>query len=315
MQDPVPVIQSVSLSELNRLGHELYVVRGDLTHPNISGNKWYKLKYNLRYALERGLRAILSFGGAHSNHLHALAASGRLYGLQTLGVVRGDWRTSLTPTLQDASDWGMHLIPVSNTEYRNRYDHAWISGLLAQWLDRPGVRDSGLGVEDILMVPEGGSNGDGVLGVCDWARAIYEQFSDPVTLVFPVGSGGTIAGFAAAESRHKVLGVSVVRAGDSQHQYVEKLLSDIDGGKTEWEIVTGFEGKGYGKWSNELVSYLNDAYAQTGVPLEPVYSGKAFQAITALAASDRIATKQVVFVHTGGLQGGRSVPELSWWPQ
>ncbi|WP_168188113.1 1-aminocyclopropane-1-carboxylate deaminase/D-cysteine desulfhydrase [Hahella sp. CCB-MM4] len=311
MRDPVPEIHSVPLSDVNRFGHELYVVRGDLTHPEISGNKWYKLKYNLRSARETGVRAVLSFGGAHSNHLHALAAAGREYGLDTLGVVRGDWRTTLTATLQDAVSWGMRLIPISNTDYRNRNDRAWVSGQLSEWLCRSDVCESGFRPEEVMVIPEGGSNLEGVRGVRDWARAIYSRFADPVTLVMPVGSGGTIAGFAAEASPHQVMGISVVK-DDSRPQYVNRLLLGVGEKQSAWEIVTGFEGKGYGKWSHDLVVRLNDVYAQTEVPLEPVYSGKAFQAMTALAEAGRITTKQIVFVHTGGLQGGRSVPELRW---
>ncbi|WP_020406626.1 1-aminocyclopropane-1-carboxylate deaminase/D-cysteine desulfhydrase [Hahella ganghwensis] len=312
MIDPPLIIQSVDLSAMRKYGLELYIVRGDLTHPDISGNKWYKLKYNLKYAMEKGYKAILSFGGAYSNHLHALAAAGHQYQLKTIGVVRGHWRTEYTATLQDAVNWGMQLVPVTHEDYRRRYDQSWVEEQLANWLQVSGLAQEGVTGKEVLVVPEGGSNRDGVRGVRDWAGEIYSRFDRPVTIVLPVGSGGTIAGFAAENSRHQVVGISVVKAAESQRQTVEALLAEGQGDGSSWEIVSGFEGAGYGKWDQQLVTSLNEVNRQVGIPLEPVYSGKAFHAMMTLAGSGHFNTAQVVFVHTGGLQGGRSEPALEW---
>ncbi len=315
---PTPIIQPLAMAKLLNSEYQFRVVRGDLIHPQISGNKWYKLKLNLQAAKQLAKPVVVSFGGAYSNHIHALAYAGQRMGIPTIGIIRGQWRKQLTPTLADAQRWGMTLITVSTEEYRQRDDEKWVAGELPQWLAVSPWQD-----HQPFVVPEGGSNSLGIAGVREWASAIYAQLPEPATLVMPVGSGGTLAGFAAEVSPHKLLGITVVKSADALRQGIGDRLSRLqqysesnagsrspvrvidDKSGTSWELLAGFEGRGYGHWDDAMLADLTRVTSVLNLPLEPVYSGKAFLALLQLTQSQAFTTRQVVFVHTGGLQGLR----------
>jgi len=302
---PAPIIQPLALESLLSSDYQFYVVRGDLIHQQISGNKWYKLKLNIQAAREQNKPVILSFGGAYSNHIHALAYAGQQTGVATIGIIRGQWRKRLTPTLIDAKNWGMSLVPVSTEDYCRRGDEGWIAQQLPHWLvDTPWQADQ------VCVIPEGGSNQLGVAGVSEWAGAIYALLPEPATIILPVGSGGTLTGFAAVASPHTLLGVTVVKAAESLRQRIQDnlLKPQVDGhSATPWEIVAGFEGRGYGRWSETMLEKIISISSLLELPLEPVYSGKAFLAMLELARNQVFGTRQVVFIHTGGMQGLRGV--------
>lgn len=271
---------------LTRYGIELWCKRDDLIHPAISGNKWRKLKYHLLHAREHGKQHLLSFGGAYSNHIHALAAAGYQTGLRTTGIIRGEADAVSNTTLRDARRWGMDLVFVDRQSYRRRQDPDW----LAQF-DAP----------DTLIVPEGGSSPLAIPGV---AELVGEVPFSPDLWVLPCASGGTLAGLIAGKrDREQILAIAVLKGGDFITDEVCRLhpaAASIPG----WRIALDNHDGGYAKFSPALWQWVEDFSAETGLPLEPIYSGKAMWGLFRELAAGRIAPgSKIVFIHTGGMQG------------
>ncbi|WP_421324730.1 1-aminocyclopropane-1-carboxylate deaminase/D-cysteine desulfhydrase [Aeromonas sp. 604176] len=271
---------------LTRYGVELWCKRDDLIHPTISGNKWRKLKYHLLHAREHGKRHLLSFGGAYSNHIHALAAAGCQSGLRTTGIIRGESDAVSNTTLRDARRWGMDLVFVDRQSYRRRQDPDW----LAQF-DAP----------DTLIVPEGGSSPLAIPGV---AELVGEVPFSPDLWVLPCASGGTLAGLIAGkQDREQILAIAVLKGGGFIADEVCRLhpaAASIPG----WRVALDHHDGGYAKFSPALWQWVQDFSAETGLPLEPIYSGKAMWGLFRELAAGRIAPgSKIVFIHTGGMQG------------
>ncbi|MFM5650247.1 1-aminocyclopropane-1-carboxylate deaminase/D-cysteine desulfhydrase [Aeromonas veronii] len=286
--------QAILPSPLQRLHHplltcygvELWCKRDDLIHPAISGNKWRKLKYHLLHAKEHGKRHLLSFGGAYSNHIHALAAAGCQSGLRTTGIIRGEYDAVSNSTLRDARRWGMDLVFVDRQSYRRRQDPDW----LAQF-DAP----------DTLIVPEGGSSPLAIPGV---AELVGEVPFSPDLWVLPCASGGTLAGLIAGKrDREQILAIAVLKGGGFIADEVCRLhpaAAHIPG----WRIALDHHDGGYAKFSPTLWQWVQDFSATTDLPLEPIYSGKAMRGLFRELAAGRIAPGcKIVFIHTGGMQG------------
>ncbi|QLH68625.1 1-aminocyclopropane-1-carboxylate deaminase/D-cysteine desulfhydrase [Aeromonas veronii] len=286
--------QAILPSPLQRLHHplltsygvELWCKRDDLIHPAISGNKWRKLKYHLQHAKEHGKRHLLSFGGAYSNHIHALAAAGCQSGLRTTGIIRGEYDAVSNSTLRDSLRWGMDLVFVDRQSYRRRQDPDW----LAQF-DAP----------DTLIVPEGGSSPLAIPGV---AELVGEVPFSPDLWVLPCASGGTLAGLIAGkQDREQILAIAVLKGGGFIADEVCRLhpaAANIPG----WRIALDHHDGGYAKFSPALWQWVQDFSTDTGLPLEPIYSGKAMWGLFRELAAGRIATgSKIVFIHTGGMQG------------
>jgi len=334
---PDPLIQTLCLPDYDG-DIQLKVIRGDLIHPQISGNKWYKLYYNLQLARRLKAGAVLSFGGAWSNHIHALAAAGSLCQLPTIGVIRGQWQQrQLTACLQDAEQWGMRLVFVDKEQYRNRADLSWIASQLPQWLgqitllksseitNNPAECSAWLPkqsvsapepvpqacncqmINGVFIVPEGGSNAAGIIGVRAWARAIYAGLREPATIIMPVGSGATLAGFASEHSPHQLVGIPVLRAGDGLQQQITALIkrSGKSQPSTCWTLKAGYEFGGYGRYPDALKAFSVALEAASGLPVDPVYNAKAFFGLQDMLQKHTIRTRQAVIIHTGGLQGKR----------
>ncbi|WP_421352730.1 1-aminocyclopropane-1-carboxylate deaminase/D-cysteine desulfhydrase [Aeromonas sp. 604443] len=271
---------------LTRYGVELWCKRDDLIHPTISGNKWRKLKYHLLHAREHGKRHLLSFGGAYSNHIHALAAAGCQSGLRTTGIIRGESDAVSNTTLRDARRWGMDLVFVDRQSYRRRQDPDW----LAQF-DAP----------DTLIVPEGGSSPLAIPGV---AELVGEVPFSPDLWVLPCASGGTLAGLIAGkQDREQILAIAVLKGGGFIADEVCRL-HPAAASIPSWRVALDHHDGGYAKFSPALWQWVQDFSAETGLPLEPIYSGKAMWGLFRELAAGRIAPgSKIVFIHTGGMQG------------
>lgn len=286
-QAPLPSpLQRLHHPLLTCYGVELWCKRDDLIHPAISGNKWRKLKYHLLHAKEHGKRHLLSFGGAYSNHIHALAAAGCQSGLRTTGIIRGEYDAVSNSTLRDARRWGMDLVFVDRQSYRRRQDPDW----LAQF-DAP----------DTLIVPEGGSSPLAIPGV---AELVGEVPFSPDLWVLPCASGGTLAGLIAGKrDREQILAIAVLKGGGFIADEVCRLhpaAANIPG----WRIALDHHDGGYAKFSPALWQWVQDFSATTDLPLEPIYSGKAMWGLFRELAAGRIAPgSKIVFIHTGGMQG------------
>lgn len=287
-------LQELSWQVAAEQGVRVLVKREDLLHPIISGNKFYKLYYHLRRARQLGFSRLVSFGGAYSNHLHALAAAGYLFNFDTVGLVRGELGDS--PTLADVRQWGMQLEGVPRDVYRRRADEPFLAALAERF-------------PASLIIPEGGGGIEGALG----CRAIVESLDtaqyDYVCL--PIATGTTMAGLICGmDAGCHVLGYSVLKGDDTLTPTVSYLLDQLPVRQPRqsfnWSVVEGFHCGGYAKTSAELVEFMAEFTRETGVPVDPVYTGKLFLALKCQLQAGRFPRgTTLVAIHTGGLQGGR----------
>ncbi|MGY3859544.1 1-aminocyclopropane-1-carboxylate deaminase/D-cysteine desulfhydrase [Aeromonas intestinalis] len=264
----------------------LWCKRDDLIHPTLSGNKWRKLKYHLLQAKREGKHHLLSFGGAYSNHIHALAAAGHRAGLRTTGIIRGEADSVSNSTLRAASEWGMTLQFVDRQSYRRRQDPEWLAQFETQ---------------DTLIVPEGGSSPLAIPGV---AELVAEVPFSPDLWVLPCASGGTLAGLVAGKREaEQILAIAVLKGGAFIHDEVCRLHPPA-ASTSGWRIALDHHDGGYARFSREMWQWVQAFGAQTGLPLEPIYSGKAIWGLfRELAAGHIPRGSEIVFIHTGGLQG------------
>ncbi len=268
------------------------VLRLDLMHAEISGNKWFKLKFYLEKAV-RQRQAVLTFGGAYSNHIVATAAAAHRYGLPSFGVIRGEQPVRLSHTLARAQALGMKLYFCSRTEYKNKRP--------------PDEFLQAYGSENFVAIPEGGYGPEGR----DGAREILQQnnTSGYTHLFVAAGTGTTLAGLAEGAGNHQtVLGVSVLKNQLSLREEVNALLSAPK--KNSFQLLHDYHFGGYAKYNQPLIAFMNAFYTQTGIPTDFVYTAKAFYAaLEWLQANQPGARERILLVHTGGLQGNASLPK------
>jgi 1-aminocyclopropane-1-carboxylate deaminase len=282
----------VENAETLRAGVSVAVRREDLVHPAISGNKYHKLRYNLQEARDRGHDSLLSFGGAYSNHIHALAWAGQEAGFRTIGIIRGEAPPELNPTLQDATGWGMQLHFVDRASYRRKYQLDLLRRIEAE---------SG----PFFLVPEGGSNALAVQGCAELGRALGESW-DYVCL--PCGTGGTLAGLAAGLAEGgTLLGFPVLHNTAELREAVPALLRDYGAAdRGNWQLVGGYEFGGYARFDWPLIRFINWFRTAHRIPLDPVYTGKLFYGVCDLIRRGYFPRgSRILLVHTGGLQGIR----------
>lgn len=282
---------------------KVWVKRDDLLHATVSGNKFRKLKYPLRALQGRGA-TLVTMGGPWSNHLHALAHAGALLGWPTIGLVRGAEGVN-TATLDDCRRLGMQIVFVSRDDYRALRQHP------GQW--RRHVRDAGdAGDSDDSQVwlPEGGSAPDAVRGV---AELVDELPFIPDTMMVACGTGATLAGLLAGlQGRGRVIGVAVLKNAEYLHREIALLLRQAGyPAYDNYTLLTNCHHGGYGKAPPELRQFCADFVQETGIPIEPVYTGKLFHTLRQMAqAGDFRTDERIVAVHTGGMQGARGFAAL-----
>ncbi|MET9499782.1 pyridoxal-phosphate dependent enzyme [Streptomyces sp. NPDC006552] len=251
-----------------RHGVRLLLKRDDLIHPDLIGNKWRKLAPNLSAA--RG-RALFTFGGAYSNHLRATAAAGRLLGVPTFGVVRGQELAGrpLNPSLSRCAADGMRLHFIDRSTYREKDDPRVLAALLDD-----------AGVPDALVLPEGGSNAPAVRGCADLGRELRGR-ADVVALA--AGTGGTLAGLAAGLALgQRALGVSVLKGGFLSAEVRALQRAAFGGPRGDWRVEDRFHFGGYARVPAELVSFATDFEQRHGLPVEHLYVAKMLYALHAL---------------------------------
>lgn len=280
-------------------GYTVHVRRLDLLDEHVNGNKHFKLKYNLLQAQENGNQPILSFGGPHSNHLYSLAAAGKKYGIPTIGIVRGEWSgrdgTLHTPTLQFAQSCGMRLEFVTNMAYAEKETDDFKAWLREQF-------------GDFHLVPEGGSNFLGVNGCMEILDANDGQFD---FIYLACGTGATSAGITLSKKPHQnVIAVSALKGGEFLRDEIRKhLYYFLMDGEAADELMIDVQVEaehhfgGYGKWTPELENFIEEVYSKYQLPLDTVYTGKAFYALCEHLKSKKISSQsKILFIHTGGLQ-------------
>lgn len=279
-------IDKIDLSWFNWNHGYIYLLREDQILEEASGNKLRKLLPNLKEAMQAGINRIVTFGGAYSNHIAATAAAGQKFGFETIGLIRGEEFASKfkgNPTLQKAADCGMDLAFVSREEYRRRFD--------IQYLDTIKQRFG-----PCVILPEGGTNDLAIQGVAQMTRRIPKQFK---VLCTPIGTGGTMAGMlSGADITQQIWGFSALKGIDFETQ-----LSNYGQGISR-SILYDYHFGGYAKANNELIEFINNFKAQTGVALDPIYTGKMmFGLLDLLKKNPKINSEEILVIHTGGLQG------------
>lgn len=265
---PSPV-ERVRDERLAGAGIELWLKREDLIHPDVPGNKWRKLKYNLAQASAQGQRTLLTFGGAYSNHLRAVAAAGRACGFLTVGVVRGEEHLPLNDSLSFAVRHGMRLAYLSRADYRRKTDPAIIEAL---------HREFG----SFYLLPEGGSNELAVRGCAELPAELPAELD---VVCCPCGTGATLAGIAAGlAAGQRAIGFAVLKGGSFLEHDVADLQRRTFGAPTgNWQVEQRFHFGGYARRTAELDGFAADFEARHSIGLDWVYVAKMMYGIFALA--------------------------------
>ncbi|MBZ9730820.1 pyridoxal-phosphate dependent enzyme [Salegentibacter sp. JZCK2] len=271
-------------------GISLYLKREDLLHPEVSGNKFRKLKYNIAEALEQNRETLLTFGGAFSNHIAATAAAGKLSGLKTIGIIRGDelgkdlGRTlEVNPTLRFADSCGMKFKFVSRYDYREKESLEFQQKLKEEF-------------GEFYLVPEGGTNQLAVKGCQEILTKYDKEFN---FIAASVGTGGTLSGLInATTDNQKVLGFPALK-GDFLLEEIKKYSF-----KENWELIPDYHFGGYAKVDSELINFINNFKKKYQIQLDPVYTGKLVFGIFELIKDGCFPSgSKILAIHTGGLQG------------
>lgn len=285
-----PVLQLLHDKLFDDKELKIWVLREDLVHPFMGGNKWRKLKYNLQEFVRLKKECLVTFGGAFSNHIVATAAAGKEFGFKTIGIIRGEeLHEHSNDVLKFASKCGMKLVFVSREQYRLRNDPGFIQHL-------PQGNALMQQISSYYVVPEGGGNEWGIKGCKEIIQDIEMDFD---VLCCACGTGATLAGIATSLKEHqKALGIAVLHATNSIQDKIEKqqLLSG------QVTINDYFTFGGYGKSNHMLEKFCSDFEQKHNIPIEPVYTGKLFYAVYKLAESNHFKTgSRIVVLHSGGI--------------
>ena len=302
-ESPVQLLHS---SFLKNAGITLYVKRDDLIHPQFGGNKWRKLKYNLRAAQDNACDTLLTFGGAWSNHIYATAAAGNFFGFKTIGFIRGEKHCPLNPTLAFAEQNGMQLHYVDRKTYRNKNDSHYLKKLKQEF-------------DGAYILPEGGSN----LLALEGCKEIVTEINNELDKSFDViccasGTGATLAGLVAAmntqknKHRQTAIGFSVLKGGAFLADDVKKFLQQINHlapekpTDTDWYIEDQFHFGGYAKVNDKLIQFIQEFKSEYGFMLDAIYTAKMFYGLFELIKNQTFSPgTTIVAIHSGGLQGNK----------
>jgi 1-aminocyclopropane-1-carboxylate deaminase len=280
------VLQECGDDRLTRAGLRVFLKRDDLINPDIPGNKWRKLKYNLEAARAQGHDLLLTFGGAYSNHIRATAAAGYHFGFSTVGVIRGEQHLPLNPVLAYAVSRGMRLTYLDRTAYRGKMSPA----VLTRLRDRFGR---------FYLLPEGGSNELAVRGCAEIPAEIIQPFD---VICCPCGTGGTLAGIAHGLGRgQRALGFAVLKGGEFLQREVGELQARSFGAPSaNWSVEPGFHFGGFARRTPVLDRFIAGFADRHGLTLDRVYTAKMMYGIYALAGQPALpAGTTVVAVITG----------------
>jgi len=279
-------LQKLDIPLFKDLEVDLFIKRDDLLHPEISGNKWRKLKYNLFELEKSDKNGFITFGGAYSNHLHAVAAAGKEFDFVTVGIVRGEKPVILSPTLQNCEKLGMELIFVSREEYRLKEKSNLIEEIIKSH-------------SHLILLPEGGANYLALKGCTE----IVDEIAIPFNyLCVACGTGATMAGILLNNRNDfQAIGFPVLKGGDFIADEIRQLNPNVD---SDFELKTDYHFGGYAKYTHELLEFIREFETQTTIQLEQVYTGKMMFGIFDLAQKGYFTKgSKIVALHTGGLQG------------
>ncbi len=268
---------------------EVFVKREDVLHDEISGNKFRKLKYNLIEAKRLNKTKLLTFGGAYSNHIAAVAAAGKYFGLKTIGVIRGDElkdKYKENPTLRKAEQDGMSFYFATRSEYRNKASKEFLEKMIEQY-------------GDCYILPEGGTNTLAVKG-CEEILTDEDAKFDYVCCAS--GTGGTVAGIINSLKPHQTALAFSVLKGDFLKEEIKKYSKN-----NQWELINSYHFGGYAKITEELKNFIFSFEEKNMLTLDPIYTSKVFFGVYDLISKGYFRKKsKILVIHTGGLQGLQS---------
>ena len=264
----------------------LYIKREDLLHPYISGNKYRKLKYNILEAISQKKSTLLTFGGAFSNHILAVAAAGKAYNIKTIGIIRGEelaFKINDNPTLKKAQEFGMVFDFITRENYRDKNENYFKDYLKNKY-------------GEFYLLPEGGTNELAVKG-CE--EILEKEDEDFDFICSSVGTGGTISGLInCSKPCQKVLGFPALK-GEYLQEDIRKFAK-----RDNWKLINNYHFGGYAKVNEELISFMNQFYEKYKIPLDPIYTGKMVYGVLDLINNNYFPeNSKILLIHTGGLQG------------
>lgn len=267
-------------------GHSITIKREDLIHPDVSGNKFRKLKYNFEEYKQQESKTLLTFGGAFSNHLAATAKAGKIFGIPTIGIIRGEeWakKIEMSTTLKYCQTQEMKLFCVTREVYKQKEKSVFVQELQSQQ-------------NNLYILPEGGTNSLAVKGCKEILTAEDQNFQ---VICCCVGTGGTLSGIIESTAADQyVLGFNALN-NPGVSQSIKKFTL-----KENWSIHSDYTFGGYAKVSSELVDFMNHFYQQYKIPLDPIYTGKMLFGIFDLIKKKQWRWgKNILVIHSGGLQG------------
>jgi 1-aminocyclopropane-1-carboxylate deaminase len=282
-----PITEIIPDDNPNKI--RLFIKREDQLHPIISGNKWRKLKYNLLAAKEAGISTLLTFGGAYSNHIHAVAGAAKEYDFNSIGIIRGEEHLPLNPTLSDAQEMGMKLQYLDRTTYRQKHTKDVLESLR---------KTHG----DVFIIPEGGTNELALKGAAEIVEGIENDYD---YFCVACGTAGTATGIIdGLDGRSKVIGFSVLK-GDFHQEEIRNWLTTLNKPQlNNWQVNTDYHFDGYVKFDLQLINFINRFKSYYDIQLDPIYTGKMLFGVFDLIAKSHFPNEsKVLAIHSGGLQG------------
>ncbi|MFD2035849.1 1-aminocyclopropane-1-carboxylate deaminase/D-cysteine desulfhydrase [Belliella marina] len=270
-------------------GIEVSIKRLDQIHELASGNKFFKLKYNLEKAIRDGHDTILTFGGAYSNHIYASAAAAKSANLHSIGIIRGEETLPLNPTLAAASGHGMSIHYISREEYRKKTEVDFLLSLKEKF-------------GNFYLIPEGGTNEEAIKGT---KEILDENDGDFTHITTSIGTGGTFLGLASKiNDSQTLLGFSSLKGDFIHHDINSQLEKYKISPKGNTQILDEYHFGGYGKVNSDLIDFVKWFYLEFDIALEPIYTGKMVYGLFDMIKQDQLPTgSKILILHTGGLQG------------
>lgn len=283
-QIPSPIVE-IQDTRIADKKVQLFIKRDDLIHPIVNGNKYRKLKYNLEYFREKGYQHLITFGGAFSNHIHAVASAGKLYNIKTAGIIRGEFDEQ-NPTLQYAKDCGMHLHFISRSAYREKEKSTEAQAIINSY-------------PNAMILPEGGTNPLALKGTAEITKEIKQQSPNCTHICVAAGTGGTAAGMIQNLQVSQELLVFSSLKGD----FLQKDITQLSG-SDRFQLISDYHFGGYGRTNANLIAFINDFYTRHKIVLDPIYNGKGLYGLIDLISQDYFASSsKILWVLTGGQQG------------
>jgi len=288
--------QELKFPFLEKAGVSLHIKRLDRIDDHVQGNKYFKLKYNLEKAKELRNDAILTFGGAWSNHIYSTAAAGKEFGFKTIGVIRGEEPAEYSDTLKFAEKCGMKLHFISRAEYREKnedYFKAWLRDLHGS----------------VYIIPEGGSS---FLGVNGCMEILTDEDRDFDLITTSCGTGATLSAIVLTlKDNQKAWGFPALKGGEFLREEINSFtgwtLGDPAIGKEfdeKYDLITDYHFGGFAKTTPHLLAFMREFEDATGIPLDPIYTGKMMYGLLELIAHGKVKSgTKILAIHTGGLQG------------